>query len=81
MQNLSFKALEYLEIGRKQCHKQEGLIREILNAFSAEVESLESFNINPLQAPDALVYAREVVDALSPTFSLNSDEFTTEVKS
>ena len=71
LQNLSLKASEYLEIGRKQCNKQEALIREILDAFSAEVESLESFNIDPLQAPDALVCAREVVDALLPIFSLN----------
>lgn len=71
LQNLSLKALDYLEIGRKQCHKQEALIREILDAFSAEVESLESFNVEPLQAPDAFICAREVVDALSPTFSLN----------
>lgn len=71
LQNLNPKALTYLDIGRKQCQKQETLIREILDAFSAEVESLESFNIDPLQAPDALVCAREVVEALSLTFSLN----------
>jgi signal transduction histidine kinase len=71
LQNLSPKALEYLEIGRKQCRKQEILIREILDAFSAEVESLDVFNLDPLQAPNVLVCAREVVNALSPIFSIN----------
>jgi signal transduction histidine kinase len=71
LQNLSLKASGYLDIGRKQCDKQEASIREILDTFSAEVESLKSFSIDPLQAPGALVCTREVVDALSPTFSLN----------
>lgn len=70
-QNLSPKGVEYLDIGRKQCQKQEALIREILDAFSAEIESLESFNIAPGQAPDIIICIREVVNALSPTFSLN----------
>ena len=70
LSNLSPKALEYLEIGKKQCQKQETLIREILDAFSAEVESID-FKVDPLQAPDAFLCAKEVVNALAPTFSLN----------
>ena len=70
LHNLSPKALEYLEIGKKQCQKQETLIREVLDAFSAEVESID-FKVDPLQAPDALLCAREVVNALAPSFSLN----------
>lgn len=70
-QNLTPKALDYLEIGRKQCKKQEILIREILDAFSAEVESLDTFIMEYLQAPDALVCAREVVNAMFPVFFLN----------
>lgn len=71
LQSLTPKALEYLEIGRKQCRKQEILIREILDAFSAEVESLDAFKLEVSQAPDVLVCAREVVNALSPIFSMN----------
>ena len=60
-----------MEIGRKQCKKQEILIKEILDAFSAEVESLDTSIMEDIQAPDALVCAREVVNAMFPVFSLN----------
>ena len=71
LQNMTPEGRECLEIGRRQSTKQVMLIREILNAFSAEVESLEAFTLDPAQAPDALVSANEVVDALLPTFLLN----------
>lgn len=71
LQGMSPKAREYLEIGRKQCTNQEMLIREILDAFSAEVESLTAFTLDPAQAPEALICASEVVNALLPSFSLN----------
>lgn len=71
LKDMAPKAKEYLEIGMNQCNKQEMLIREILDAFSAEVESLDGFTFNPAQAPDALICAREVMNALLPSFSLN----------
>lgn len=71
MENLTAKGRERLEIGKKQSIKQEMLIQEILKAFSAEVKSLEDFTADSAQAPDALRCAREVVEALLPTFSLN----------
>jgi signal transduction histidine kinase len=71
MQNLNSKAQEYLNIGKKQCQKQEILIREVLDAFAAEIESLEGTEINPQQAPDALACILEVANALSPAFFLN----------
>lgn len=71
LQNLNSKAQEYLSIGKKQCQKQEALIREILDAFAAEIESLKGTAIDPQQAPDALACLLEVVNALSPVFFLN----------
>lgn len=71
LQNLTSKGKEYLEIGKKQSIKLEKLIREILDAFSAEVESLDNFTFDPTEAPSAIVCAREVVNALLPTFLLN----------
>ncbi len=70
-ENISDKGRKFLEIGLRQTAKQDGLIREILQAFSAEVESLESFNTDPDKAPDAVRSAREVIEALSPAFALN----------
>ncbi len=71
LENLTEKGKERLEIGIKQTIKQEMLIREILKAFSAEVESLESFTNDIETAPDALVSARDVIELLSPTFTMN----------
>lgn len=71
LQNLNSKAQEYLDIGKKQCQKQEILIREILDAFAAEIDSFEASEIDPQQAPDALVCVIEVMNALSPVFFLN----------
>jgi signal transduction histidine kinase len=71
MENFSPKGRERLEIGKKQSIKQEMLIQEILKAFSAEVKSLEDFTVDSAQAPDGVRCAREVVEALLATFSLN----------
>lgn len=70
-ESLTPKGRERLQIGRRQSIKQEMLIREILNAFSAEVESLEAFTIDIEKAPDALICVQEVLEILTPTFTLN----------
>jgi signal transduction histidine kinase len=70
-ENLTPKGKERLQIGRKQSIKQEMLIREILDAFSAEVQSLEAFTVDVDKAPDALISTQEVIEILTPTFTLN----------
>ena len=70
-ENLTPKGKERLQTGRKQSIKQEMLIREILDAFSAEMQSLESFTVDAKEAPNILNAAREVVEFLTPTFALN----------
>lgn len=71
-QSLTPKGIEYLQTGKKQAVKQEMLIRDILNAFSAEVESLEAFTLDPDQAPDVLSCANDVIEALLPTFAASN---------
>ncbi len=68
---ISAQGRKFLDIGQRQANKQETLIREILQAFSAEVESVERFTADPAEAPDAMHAAREVIEALSPAFMLN----------
>ncbi|MDQ3011331.1 MAG: HAMP domain-containing histidine kinase [Acidobacteriota bacterium] len=68
---ISEQGRKFLDIGQRQANKQETLIREILQAFSAEVESVERFTANLAEAPDAAHAAREVIEALSPAFALN----------
>lgn len=72
VENLTPSGKKYLEIGRDQSHKQRSLIQAILSAFSAEVESLQAFTLDPAYAPDAMVCAAEVINALSPMFSLKN---------
>ncbi len=71
LENLTPKGRERLEAGRKQSIKQEMLLREILNAFSSEVNSQEQFYSDPINAPDILTTIREVIELLAPTFALN----------
>lgn len=71
LENLTPKGRERLEAGRKQSIKQEMLLREILTAFSSEVNSQEQFYNDPIDAPDILTTIREVVELLTPTFTLN----------
>lgn len=68
---ISEQGRKYLEIGLRQANKQETLIREILQAFSAEVESANSFNVDPAEAPDAARTASEVIESLSAAAALN----------
>jgi signal transduction histidine kinase len=63
-------AKENLELGLRQTLKQDTLIREILQAFAAEVESSATFQVDPSRAPNALHSAREVCEALASAFAL-----------
>jgi len=69
-EKLTPKGKERLELGKKQAQKQEMLIRDILQAFSEEVKSLENFTIDPDLAPNALDCVPEVINASLPTYSL-----------
>lgn len=70
-QNLTPKGIDYLQTGKKQASKQETLSKDVLNAFSAEVESLEAFTVDPEQSPDALTCANDVMEALGANFIAN----------
>jgi signal transduction histidine kinase len=70
-QNLTPKGITYLHTGKKQANKQENLIKDILNAFSAEVESLEAFTVDSELAPNVLTCAKDVIEALEASFNAN----------
>jgi signal transduction histidine kinase len=70
-ESLSAQGKKFIEIGLRQADKQEKLIREILHAFAAEVEALDSFTVDAANAPDAAQAIQEVVGALQPAFALN----------
>ncbi|NOT63472.1 MAG: HAMP domain-containing histidine kinase [Acidobacteria bacterium] len=62
---------KFLDIGMRQANKQEKLIKEILDAFAAEVATLDSFTIDLEQAPRVNQSLRDVAEALQPAFLLN----------
>lgn len=72
LENLTPKGRKRLESSQIQCDKQMRLIREMLDAFSAEFEPLDALLSDPEQAPDVLLCTREVIDSLSPAFSLHN---------
>jgi len=65
------RARELLEVGLESARYQETLIRGILDAFSAEVQSLEYFESESSLAPDLLTCTREVLDGFSAAFEQN----------
>lgn len=67
-EDLTAKGKENLEIGKLQSIKQEMLIKEILNAFLAEEQSLDVSKISLETAPDILSSVQEVIQLLKPTF-------------
>jgi signal transduction histidine kinase len=70
-ENISDRGRKFLDIGLRQAIKQDALIREILQTFSAEVETLEKFDTDPERAPDVARSAREIISALSASFALS----------
>ncbi|MBD2447656.1 HAMP domain-containing histidine kinase [Nostoc sp. FACHB-152] len=73
-ESLTAKGKENLEIARKQSLKQEMLIRNILDAFSADVRSLETFVADIDTAPDILVAIQENLELFNSTFSLSNKQ-------
>jgi signal transduction histidine kinase len=57
---------ELVEIGVRQSLKQETMIRGILQAFSAELQSSESFD--PSKAPDLAQCAKKIVEDFQTAF-------------
>lgn len=65
---------EFLDIAMRQATRLDLLIQAILNAFSAEVDALESFVFDPDSAPDAFACATDAALALASAFSLSKVE-------
>lgn len=70
-EKLSDEGRELLQLGQRQATRQEALIRDILQAFAAEVEQSQAFSSDLESAPDASSTARDAVRLLMPAFDLN----------
>jgi signal transduction histidine kinase len=65
-ENLSPKARRCVELGLQQTTRQQMLTQTILDVFSAEMGALDPFTRDPTQAPDVVLCAKAVLEALSP---------------
>ncbi|MBE9205522.1 HAMP domain-containing histidine kinase [Nostoc sp. LEGE 06077] len=73
-ENLTDRGKEHLEIARKQSIKQEMLIRNILDAFSSEVRSLETFIVDIETAPNILVAVQETIELFNASFAITNQQ-------
>ncbi len=65
------RSTELLELGLEQARSQEALLRAILDAFAAEVESLQAFESEARHAPDLLAALGRALEAYAPAFEQN----------
>jgi signal transduction histidine kinase len=65
-ENLSPKGRRCVELGIQQTIRHQLLTQTILDVFSAEMGALEPFSSDPAQAPDVVLCAQTVLEALSP---------------
>jgi signal transduction histidine kinase/HPt (histidine-containing phosphotransfer) domain-containing protein len=69
MQPLGDKLKTLVEIGNRQSHTQEMMIRGILDAFSSELAAQESFDQGAKEAPDIVACAEAIAKDYSPAFA------------
>ncbi len=65
------RARELLELGLEQARHQESMIRSILDAFSAEIESLQHFESEEARAPDLLSAVSRALDTYRLAYEQN----------
>jgi hypothetical protein len=70
-ESLSPTGKDYLTMGQRQSAQQERLVNDIVQAFSAEMESLDPFKLEADKAPDLLNCTRSVLNEMAATASLH----------
>ena len=60
---------KFIELGKHASEQQESMIREILNAFAADLQADLNAERNVNSAPDLLAAAKEAAETLSPAYS------------
>ncbi len=62
-------AAKFIELGKHAGEQQEAMIREILSAFSVELQSHLAGEQNTNSAPDLLATAQDAISEMSPAFA------------
>ncbi len=60
---------KFIELGKHASEQQESMIREILNAFAADLQADLNAGRSINSTPDLLVVAKEAAETLSPAYS------------
>jgi signal transduction histidine kinase len=69
-ESLTPKAKGFVKLGTQQAARQQSLIQQLLDVFSAEMGVLEAYTQDPALAPDVAGCVKEVVEALLPAAML-----------
>src|SRR5450755_3007747 len=64
----SARARQVVEVGKQQAEQQEEMIREVLRAFSADLQGSIEVGVGAQALPNLLTCAAETVAAFTPTF-------------
>ncbi len=70
-ESLTETGKEYLQMGQRQYVQQERLVTDIVQAFSAEMESLGAFKLDPATAPDLLKCIKHGMAEMALTASVS----------
>lgn len=62
------RVAKYINLGKHASEQQEGMIREILKAFSADLHGSLDADVDVSDAPDLLLSASEALASLTPAF-------------
>jgi signal transduction histidine kinase/HPt (histidine-containing phosphotransfer) domain-containing protein len=60
---------KFIDLGKNASVRQEAMIREILNAFSTDMQGTLDAESSPDAAPDLLLGAKEAIISLSPAYA------------
>ena len=71
-ESLTLKAKGFVKLGLQQSSRQQALIQQILDVFSAEMRTLEAYTVDFARAPDVARCVKAVVEALLPAATLKN---------
>lgn len=66
---ISPRTAEFLELGRRASDQQQSMIREVLQAFSADLRATLDAETSANNSPDLFHVARQVAESQSPPFA------------
>ena len=76
---ISQRTAEFIELGRRASDQQQSMIREVLQAFSADLRATLDAETSANNSPDLFHVARQVAESQSPPFAAKNVRFETRL--